>query len=683
MCGVRATGKGDKGGRQMGLKGKIVVLTGLIILLTVGGVVGHQTMRSIETYENIIAFTMISELDGLSEEILTAEQSVRSMQEALDEKNIRLARSIAMMIDRDPALLENDQMIGLSKTLGVDEIHLTDEQGVIVSGTETAFYGFDFHSADQTLPFLGLIDQKEATLVQAPAPRGVDNVLFQYIGVSRVDGKGILQIGIEPTAVQKLTDQMNVQRSIEKASGESGNLAFLVGPERTIIHHPDAEMIGVEASQVSWIEPVLESDHRLFPIELADRPYYAISRTLGDQSLVMTFPRDDVQTIVKSTITQGALGILLSIAILTLAVNGVIGRWVVNPLRDMEQKMSALGSGDLTVSMDYDAKDEIGSLTRHFTAMIASIRDLIRDSTQKMQVVSGLSDNIHSHIGGLEEASNEVTLAVDEIARGATETADNISHRLSDAQDLGVIIRRASEQMMEGRELMDLMLDSSRTGRGHMTNLESVFSETTGHTHRVVAYVDLLNNRSQEIEEIIGAIRGISGQTNLLALNASIEAARAGESGRGFAVVAEEIRKLAEESASSSEKISKLVSEIIQVVEETKYTADRTKRSIETAHDNLHETTTGFDRIDAHITRMSGIVATFKLSTEQMDQMKEELLVSFESMAAISEEAAASTEEIHASAEEQLSSVTEIRESIGTLDLHISDLSQKMRHFQV
>jgi methyl-accepting chemotaxis protein len=675
--------EGEEGGKEMGIKGKILMVTGIIVMLTIGSIVGYQTIGSIDTYEKIIAYTMISQLDALSDEIQTAEHSVQSMQGALDEKNILLARSIAMMIERDQSLLGVDAMVGLRESLGVDEIHVTDERGVIVSGTVSDFYGFDFRDSEQTRPFLDLIDDQDGALAQAPAPRGVDDVLFQYIGVNRIDAKGIVQIGIEPTAVQQLIDRMNVQRSIEKASEESDNLAFLIGPDHLILHHPDESMIGAQATEYPWIETVLSTDHQLMPIELNNRPHYAISSGVGDQSLVMTFPRDAIQAMVKRTLLQGTIGIVVAILILILAINGVIGRWVVRPLRDMEEKMSALGSGDLTVSMDYSAKDEIGSLTRHFTGMIASIRDLIRDSTEKMRVVSELSENIHAHIGGLEDASNEVTLAVDEIAGGSTETADNIARRLSDAKDLGEIIRTASGQMTSGRELMDHMLDSSRTGRLHMTKLETVFSDTTHRTHRVVEQVDLLHDRSQEIEEIIRAIKGISGQTNLLALNASIEAARAGESGRGFAVVAEEIRKLAEESTVSSERISNLVSEIIKLVEDTKSTADHTKVSVGTAQVSLLETTSEFDRIEGHITRMNGIVSTFQSTTEQMDRMKEELLVSFESMAAISEEVAASTEEIHASTEEQLSSVTEVRESIYTLDHHVTELSQKMHYFKV
>ena len=81
-------------------------------------------------------------------------------------------------------------------------------------------------------------------------------------------------------------------------------------------------------------------------------------------------------------------------------------------------------------------------------------------------------------------------------------------------------------------------------------------------TEKVASNIDGLSNKSSLIGEIISTIQSIASQTNLLALNAAIEAARAGDSGKGFAVVAEEIRKLAEKTAISTNEIDDIVKQI-------------------------------------------------------------------------------------------------------------------------
>lgn len=113
------------------------------------------------------------------------------------------------------------------------------------------------------------------------------------------------------------------------------------------------------------------------------------------------------------------------------------------------------------------------------------------------------------------------------------------------------------------------MVSKSKEGQQSVSLVEQLILQLGTQLGETYNKMNQLNERSKEIEMIVKVIKEIADQTNLLALNASIEAARAGEQGKGFAVVAEEVRKLAENTAESTNSISELTKNIQKDIQET------------------------------------------------------------------------------------------------------------------
>lgn len=664
----------------MKLKTKIVLVTSVMIVLVILIQAGFNTFTSVKSIESIIDRQLASQIKNLEHEIDSAGDVVDITRAALDEKNIALTKAIAQLLVDNPLWLETRNMMRLADFLGVSEVHVIDRQGVLTHGNVEGFYGFDFNTADQTRPFLALIGKPDGTLAQAPEPRGTDNTLFQYIGVTRLDAPGLVQIGIEPTAVQSLLNNLDVQRSIEQLDIGNGGYAVILDQNHVVRYHKRSEQIG---EPLEWTKSLLNAPGILKRINDGNQGFYGLAMPFNDLFIVVTYPQEGVNTIIRNAIINNVVVTVLAVVLLVLLMQFIINKWVSKPIKLVEGAMAQVGEGNFAAVVTYEAKDEIGRLALSFKKMTENMRQLVGETSLRVNSVAKASDSITGNVEGLTMASHEVTKAIEEIAGGASVMAGNVNDRLIASQELGDRVNEIFAKLADIKSTSDAMVASNLSGRNKISALQNVFHTTVHTTDEVAKNVDTLSASSQAIENIVSTIKGISEQTNLLALNASIEAARAGEAGRGFAVVADEIRKLAEQSSTSAEEISGIIASIVNVVNGTTKTVRNTQASVQTANTSLEETVAVFDAIDHDVVRVEGIIGAFIKDTEKIDALKNELIESLESMAAISEESAASTEEINASTEEQLSRVTEIGHAIEALNQDILKLTEEMAQFKI
>ncbi|MGM4985493.1 MULTISPECIES: methyl-accepting chemotaxis protein [Rhizobium] len=181
-------------------------------------------------------------------------------------------------------------------------------------------------------------------------------------------------------------------------------------------------------------------------------------------------------------------------------------------------------------------------IEKPFIASLERLRTDFNEASEKLKrAMSTVADNAQA----ISSGSNQVQAAADDLAKRTEQQAASIEQTAAALEEITTTVKDSSHRAEEAGRLV------TRT-REHAEHSGAVVRDAIG-------AMDQIEASSREISNIIGVIDEIAFQTNLLALNAGVEAARAGEAGKGFAVVAQEVRELAQRSATAAKEIKALI----------------------------------------------------------------------------------------------------------------------------
>lgn len=359
--------------------------------------------------------------------------------------------------------------------------------------------------------------------------------------------------------------------------------------------------------------------------------------------------RERLSAVYTGSLICSIVIIAISILLLLTALYCVM-KYIIKPIlatnKDIREIISGIdnGEGDLTKRVTILSNDEIADLGNGINIFMEKLQGILKLIIENTNLMEGVVEAVDKSVAASNDSASDLSAMTEELSATMQDVGQSVNVINDSAnnvrEDVDIIASKSNEINTFSKQMKE---DADNMESNARNNMEQT-------SEKVGEILEVLNNAIEDsksvdqVNNLTNDILSISSQTNLLALNASIEAARAGEAGKGFAVVAEQIKNLAEESASSAEETRVMLTNSLNQVGVGSSVADETSQFMSEMIEQL-------DAVVMEVAKIRQISDQQTESVKQISAAVEQVNGVVQSNSATSEEVSATSEELSASAE--------------------------------
>ena len=330
--------------------------------------------------------------DVLHNKLKDAKKQVLHTQENLDKilqltstAAISSAQTFARIVASDPTVLtDRERLEAVRRDLEVDELHVSDENGILICSIPKENEGFDMASTEQSKVFLDAIHNPDFALWQEPMPNGSRNVPMAYAGVARRDRPGIVQIGFNASVIENEKKIADVEHIASTFSiGENGTLRIIENTQ------PEA------------------TEEKTFYETVNGQKSLCLSAPCGTYTLIGSLPEKEIYSTRDSLLWILIIAYLLLFVVIFFQISFLLKRVVVTGFNDVNDSLEKITNGDLEEKVVVNHTTEFESLSQGINATVTALKTSIENEAQRLNAELEMGHKIQTSVLPPRKMENE------------------------------------------------------------------------------------------------------------------------------------------------------------------------------------------------------------------------------------------------------------------------------------
>ncbi len=323
-------------------------------------------------------------------------EDLEKVQRIYSETSLANAETVAYIIQNNPEMLESndvEEIIKVAQLLQIDEIHIFDQDGVIIYGTEPQYYGYSFDSGEQLKFFKPLLEDHSLRLVQDISPNTAEGRMVQYSALWSENGEFIVEVGMYPESILAAREKNELSYIFSLLKANAGVSLYAID-EKTgkILGSTNSFLVGKHQDEIGLTTALTNKKDKGFFCSVNGVFSYVVITEEEGVLIGYVLPVNVMYEGTLHTCIYFAVGLLLIAGVLVFAIYRYLKSFVLVGIQTINKDLASITNGDLDVFVNVQNSQEFSELSLHINDMVYSLVESRRqiEKDRDMDLLTGL-----------------------------------------------------------------------------------------------------------------------------------------------------------------------------------------------------------------------------------------------------------------------------------------------------